>query len=369
MGMSDEEAWEHLDKFEMRGFEQEKVLGAFDALNNIFKDANKYVSNEYRKIAKESLDRVTPLERVRMLIDTELGYITPDNAPILSTVNKYMADYPEGMTAGMAEQFRRTVGDLTANSAYDQKTNRMVGNRILKALDEDVFTNLGEDVHLDGRMAASRRFSLMADKMFKKIEQGQMREDTFFNANVVRSPTRRLQKLKDTLIKPDVDLLPGSEALKEGHAAWEGIKDLTYRYIIDDAIVFDDALGIPIGINPMAVSKKIKTMGMDKLVTLFGDDMAQAIKQLAIGTKMIAADPHGMTGAYTGAGVPSWLMRIVPNEGMREMAGEKARRMAVTGAMSPPPLAPSVHELAGETVRRATALPAGAIPKQRMEEK
>ena len=362
------DVWE--DLADVRDVAEEASEEAFMAINNLFKDSNKAISRIYDDISEEALDQATVLPGLKMLLETELADME-DLAPIIGYAQKRIAKYPEGMTARQAELFRRKLGELTADTT--DKTNRRAGTIILKALDEDVIESLGSDVHAEARHAASRRFSAFSDKIIRRITGGNARADNFINTNILRAPRKQLETLKNTLTKPDVDLPPGSEALAEGHRAWDGIRSAIFRNIVEDAVVED--AGEVVRIAGPKIANSLKKIGGQKLSLIFNDEEVELLRKLAMSGEILAKDVPDTRHIYTGASLKNFMMKLLTKDvpfmsGVREFGEDVARDIVAKEALKAPGVAGvTAAQRAGELTRRITPIPAGAgiVPGKRGE--
>jgi len=183
----------------------------------------------------------------------------------------------ETLTVSQAEGLRKFIGGLGGGGGATQAQIRMVKRQIIEALDDSVFTRIGDDAFSEARGAASARFDEFSNSIADKIIKGKLRGDDAVKEIVHSASSADLGELRQILLKSE----GGKEALDSLKAEVIDALEMTARANKPDHSPFSGA----------AFSRGLDKFGKKKLAALFGDDMHELYALRESGLDMTFAPP------------------------------------------------------------------------------
>lgn len=249
---------------------------AIDAIHRRFNVTQKMVGRLYQQARKKygDIDGISPdglIDSLEELTDdVSLEPVTKSIANRLKTLGLFDENGLTGntLTVSQSEGLRKFINRLSS-----QGGNRYAKRVAIEALDDDVFSAIGDDAFGTARRAARDRFKEFENKLVDRVIKGGLQPNKVIGA-MRNASTRQLEELRGTLLASGA----------KGKAAWDDMRG----QLIDD--IWNNGGGKK-GLTKQ-FANQIDELGERKLKMLFPEsvDKIQAVKQAVLDMNVAPRD-------------------------------------------------------------------------------
>lgn len=297
-----------------------------DALSWAEREAQDKVGAIYRQMDQKfgGAMAVKPDALLKTMDDLSVRF---DADPIVGSINRYLKKRAtDGILSGRdSEELRKLIRDVTWSGS---KSARQMGNELIEALDDDVFSGFAGSPFATAREAAKKKFQDFAARPIQQVLGGKISAEAIPDA-IVRSP---IADLKATMKQLDGETI---NALRRSVVDGLLLK-ATGATSIDDIA----ARGQFSGRN---FDKALEAIEPEKLHALFNPREVAALRQLQRASKALTEDvPFSDWNKSRTAAALSVIMQKIGSSPILNAVAQTIKGAAqLKGAMRASPVVPN----------------------------
>jgi hypothetical protein len=260
--------------------------GATEAILTKEREMQNAVSQLYRVIDKQLGKAVTVAPKQLSAAMDEVS-VRMDADPIIGTVNRYLAKVKANETGYLAtreaEELRKLIRDVTWDKGASM---RQIGNRLIDALDDDVFSGFGRDSPYKlARDAAKAKFAEFEGKAAQGAIAGRTAPEDFVKRYVLDGKVSDLREVRRLLTTGT------QEQRQRGAQAWADLRGQVFDHLLlkaTGAQTLDDVAGQAFSFARF--SRALNAMEPEKLHTLFSPKEIDQLRTLERASKLLTSE-------------------------------------------------------------------------------